>query len=71
MPTFGWRYEPPDLENFWRQLTRSRQPHHRLWTDAYLAAFAVLAQLRLSTLERDFQQFRGLTLDLVGEQDRR
>ena len=62
--------EPADLENFWRQLTRSRQPHHRLWTDAYLAAFALAAQLRLSTLGYGFQQFRGLALDLVGEQNR-
>jgi uncharacterized protein len=59
--------EPPDLEDSWRQLTRSRQPRHRLWTDAYLAAFAFSARLPLSTLDRDFQQFGGLTLDLVGQ----
>ena len=58
--------EPPDLEDSWRQLTQSRHQRHRLWTDAYLAAFAFSARLPLSTLDRDFQQFDGLTLDLVG-----
>ena len=62
--------EPPDLEDSWRQLTRYRQPRHRLWTDAYLAAFALSARLPLSTLDRGFQQFGGLTLDLVERPER-
>jgi uncharacterized protein len=61
--------EPPSLETSWRQLTRSRHPRHRLWTDAYLAAFALSAQLALSTLDQGFQQFAGLTLDLVDKPD--
>jgi len=61
--------EPPDLEDSWRQLTRYPEPRHRLWTDAYLAAFALSAHLPLSTLDRDFQQFSGLTLDLVNKPD--
>jgi len=61
--------EPPDLEDWWRQLTRYRQPRYRLWTDAYLAAFALSPRLPLSTLDRDFPQFSGLTLDLVDKPD--
>ena len=57
--------EPPGLENSWRRLTRSREPRHRLWTDAYLAAFAFSAHLPLSTRDRGFKQFAGLTLDLL------
>jgi hypothetical protein len=62
--------EPPGLEDSWRRLTRSRQPRHRLWTDAYLAAFAFSAHLPLSTLDRGFKQFDGLSLDFVNEHKR-
>jgi toxin-antitoxin system PIN domain toxin len=58
--------EPADLEDSWRQLTRSRNPRRRLWTDAYLAAFALSARLPLSTLDCGVQQFGGLTVDFVG-----
>jgi toxin-antitoxin system PIN domain toxin len=62
--------EPPALEDSWRQLTRSRRPRYLLWTDAYLVAFACSAHLLLSTLDRSFKQFAGLTLDLVGEHEK-
>jgi uncharacterized protein len=61
--------EPPELEDSWRRLTRYREPRHRLWSDAYLAAFALSARLPLSTFDRGFQQFSGLTLDLVNKPD--
>lgn len=32
----------------------------RLWTDAYLAAFAVTGDLRVVTFDRDFNRFGGL-----------
>jgi uncharacterized protein len=57
--------EPGNIEDRWRQMTTSRHQRHRLWTDAYLAAFAISAQLPLSTFDRGFHQFDGLTLDLV------
>jgi len=57
--------EPGDIEDIWRQMKTPRHRRHRLWTDAYLAAFAISAQLPLSTFDRGFQQFDGLTLDLV------
>jgi toxin-antitoxin system PIN domain toxin len=34
----------------------------RLWTDAYLAAFARSAGMRLVTFDRDFRRFDGLNL---------
>jgi predicted nucleic acid-binding protein len=55
----------PSLEDSWRRLTRSRHPHHSVWTDAYLAAFASAARLPLSTLDRGFRQYDGLALDFV------
>jgi toxin-antitoxin system PIN domain toxin len=57
--------EPQAIEDTWRQLTSSRYQHHRLWTAGYLAAFAICAGLPLSTVDRGFEQFRGLTLDLL------
>jgi toxin-antitoxin system PIN domain toxin len=57
--------EPPDIEEIWRTLTSSRSQRHRVWTDAYLAAFAICVQLPLSTLDHGFRQFNRLTLDLV------
>jgi toxin-antitoxin system PIN domain toxin len=57
--------EPPAVEDTWRQLTSSRYQRHGVWTDAYLAAFAICAELPLSTVDRGFQQFNGLTLDLL------
>lgn len=35
---------------------------HRLWTDAYLAAFAVSAGMRLVSFDRDFTRLPGLDL---------
>jgi toxin-antitoxin system PIN domain toxin len=57
--------EPSDIEAVWRQVTGSRHRRHRVWTDAYLAAFALCARLPLSTLDQGFRQFGGLTLDLI------
>jgi len=57
--------EPPAIEDTWRQFTSSRYQHHWVWTDAYLAAFAICAGLPLSTHDRGFQQFGRLTLDLL------
>lgn len=37
----------------------------RLWTDAYLAAFALAGGLRLVTFDRDFSRFNGLDLLLL------
>ena len=61
----GFSDEPPAIEDTWRQLTSSRNQRHRVWTDGYLAAFAICAGLPLSTVDRSFEQFRGLTLDLL------
>jgi len=57
--------EPPDLNARWRHLTSSDKPRHRIWTDAYLAAFASAQGVALATADRDFKAFRGLALDFV------
>jgi predicted nucleic acid-binding protein len=42
------------------QWIRNRVVTPRNWTDAYLAAFAVSASLRLVSFDADFKKFPGL-----------
>ena len=44
--------EPFALEREWQKLTSQDQPTPKVWTDAYLAAFAQASGLRLVTLDR-------------------
>jgi predicted nucleic acid-binding protein len=48
----GFAPEPFALEEEWRPLTSQRRSMPQIWTDAYLAAFAQCAGLRLATLDR-------------------
>jgi toxin-antitoxin system PIN domain toxin len=57
--------EPPGLDGALRALTRDSSPSPGLWTDAYLAAFAITAGLSLATLDRGFRHFPGLDLILL------
>lgn len=44
--------EPFTLEPEWRKLTNQERPTPRIWTDAYLAAFARNSGMQLVTLDR-------------------
>jgi uncharacterized protein len=57
--------EPPGIDARWKQLAARRTASPKLWTDAYLAAFALAGQLTLVTNDRAFKQFRGLSLTLL------
>ena len=57
--------EPYELEIHWRKLTRSDEPKRHLWTDAYLAAFALASRIKLSTIDQDFTRFPGLEVELL------
>jgi len=57
--------EPPDLDSVLPGLLNYPVPTGKLVNDAYLAAFAICASRRLTTLDRGFRQFRGLDLDLI------
>ena len=52
--------EPPGLEAAFRRFTQASSPSHALWTDAYLAAFAVESQAQLVSFDRGFSRFAGL-----------
>lgn len=52
--------EPEGIEEKMAAFTRSPDAPHHLWTDAYLAAFAVAAGCRLVSFDGDFARFVGL-----------
>jgi toxin-antitoxin system PIN domain toxin len=54
--------EPPGLESLWRSFALRQSPSPKLWMDAYIAAFAVAADLRFATTDTGFRQFEGLDL---------
>ena len=43
-----------------KELIDSRGFSHRLWTDAYLAAFSFASGCRLVSFDADFRRFPGL-----------
>ena len=60
--------EPPGLDAVFERFTRGRSVTPRLWTDAYLAAYAQASGLVLVTFDQGFRQFDSLTC-LVIESD--
>ncbi len=52
--------EPPDLESFWRTHTQAKMFSNKVWSDAYLAAFAQAAGFELITLDKGFSKYQGL-----------
>ena len=61
LPEVDLHSEPLGCDIELRRLTSAGLPAHLL-TDAYLAAFASAANLRLVSFDRDFTRFAGLQL---------
>jgi hypothetical protein len=51
--------EPMGLEELWREATTTRQHSHRVWSDAYLVAFAGAAELAIVSFDHDFGSYEG------------
>lgn len=60
-----WIDEPRGMETTWRSLTGNATDSPKIWTDAYLAAFARAADLELVTLDRGFDRFMPLNLNCL------
>jgi toxin-antitoxin system PIN domain toxin len=56
--------EPEGLEGVLSGFVGAHFPP-RLWTDAYLAAFAIAGGYRMVTFDRDFLRFEGLRVELL------
>ena len=52
--------EPHGLEETWEDFSKIGRLSPNLWTDAYLAAFAKCAGLRLVTFDKGFSRFKSL-----------
>ena len=57
-PKVSFADEPFDVETHWRAFTghQSFSPH--VWNDAYLAAFALAAEMTVVTFDKGFTQYR-------------
>lgn len=60
LPEVCFLTEPAQIEIQFAALTLTGGMPHRLWTDAYLAAFAIATGCRLVSFDGDFQRFPGL-----------
>lgn len=64
-PQVRLQSEPPGIFEKWRQLADLNSASPKVWIDAYLAAFAIIGDLRMVTLDRDFKNFVPQGLDLA------
>lgn len=61
--------EPAGIEPRWKRFAVRDTASPKLWMDAYLAAFALAGGYRMATTDAAFMQFRGLDLELLGNQE--
>ena len=61
MPIVNFLPEPAELDSTFSALTEPPDFLHRLWTDAYLAAFAITSDCRLVSFDADFSRFPQLS----------
>ena len=52
--------EPHGLEPCWRKFTEGGTYSPKVWSDAYLAAFALVSGIALLSFDEGFQKFDGL-----------
>ena len=60
LPNIQFLAEPAGLEVHLQTLTAQAAFSHRLWTDAYLAAFALAGGYRIASFDAVFARFPGL-----------
>ncbi len=59
-PRVAFAGEPADLETHWRTFTQHQSFSPKVWNDAYLAAFAVAANLEMVTFDKGFSQYANV-----------
>jgi hypothetical protein len=60
--------EVPQVDSVFRVLTQGSRPEPNVWADAYLAAIAASSGLTIATLDRGFRAFKGIDVEILGEQ---
>ena len=56
--------EPQGLEPAWRTYTEGETHSPKVWSDAYLAAFAKAAGIGMVSFDKGFRKFDGLVLTI-------
>jgi len=64
-PRIAYAEEPPGVEPCWRDYTCGQTFSPKVWNDAYLAAFARAAELKLVTFDDGFVQFAELNFTIL------
>src|SRR5438067_195831 len=59
-PRIAFADEPRGLEAQWRAYTQRRSFSPKVWSDAYLAAFARAASFELVTFDKGFAQYKSV-----------
>jgi toxin-antitoxin system PIN domain toxin len=57
--------EPPDVEPAWKKLTQGAFRAASLWTDAYIAALALLHSFQVVSFDREFRGIVGLNATIL------
>jgi toxin-antitoxin system PIN domain toxin len=65
-PRVAFAGEPAGLESTWMRLM-NEAASGQVWTDAYLAAFALGHQYTLVSCDRGFRRWKTLSFHLIGE----
>lgn len=64
-PSVAFVEEPPGLFARWRSLADLNTASPKRWMDAYLAAFAIEANLQMVACDTDFKVFIGLNVTIL------
>ena len=59
-PRTAYADEPEDIERVWCSFTQGRVFSPKVWSDAYLAAFALACDFELVTFDRGLAQYKDL-----------
>ncbi len=65
-PRVVFMNEPDGTERHWRALTQRSSFSPKVWSDAYLAAFAKAANLEIISFDRGFMQYPGARSTILG-----
>ena len=64
-PRVVYSEEPAQIESIQRQITQRQVFSRKVWTDAYLAAFAQSAGLEVVTFNKGFTRFQNLKCTIL------
>ena len=64
-PRIAFADEPSIIENYWRTFTQHQSFSPNVWSDAYLAAFAVAGKLEVVTFDKGFAQYQNLACTIL------